>query len=63
VLYSSATGEIQWRDKDGKVSAQGVFKVGTAPQIVALGFDGQGRLWAVELAGAMYSLVRLSLGS
>jgi hypothetical protein len=62
VLYSSATGEIQWRDKDGKVSAQGVFKAGTAPQIVALGFDGQGRLWAVELAGAAYSFVRLSLG-
>ena len=62
VLYSRATGEIQWRDKDGKVSAQGVFKAGAAPRIAALGFDGQGRLWAVELAGTVYSLVRLSLG-
>ena len=63
VLYSQATGEMQWRDKDGKVSAQGVFRAGTAPQIAALGFDGQGRQWAVESLGGAYSLVRLSLGA
>lgn len=62
VLYSSAAGEIQWRDQDGKVSAQGVFKSGSASQIVALAFDGQGRLWAVESAAGADSLVRLSLG-
>ena len=61
-LYDGATGELQVRDKEGKVSAQGVFKTGAAPRIVALGFDGRGRLWAVELAGSAYSLVRLSLG-
>ena len=63
VLYSQATGEMQWRDEDGKVSAQGVFRAGTAPQIAALGFDGQGRQWAVESLGGAYSLVRLSLGA
>jgi WD40 repeat protein len=62
-LYDGATGELQVRDKEGKVSAQGVFKTGAAPRIVALGFDGRGRLWAVELAGSAYSLVRLGLGS
>ncbi|MGD0861745.1 MAG: hypothetical protein ABSA21_03165 [Candidatus Limnocylindrales bacterium] len=61
VLYSSATGELQWRDSEGKVSAQGVFEAGAVPAIVALGFDAQGRLWAVESA-AGYSLVRLSVG-
>ena len=61
-LYSAAAGEIQWRDKDGKVSAQGVFKTGAAPRIAALGFDAQGRLWAVEPSGGVYSLVRLSVG-
>jgi hypothetical protein len=63
VLYSNATGQVQWRDKEGKVSAQGVFKTGAAPQITILTFDAQGRLWAVELAGTEYWLVRLSLGS
>ena len=63
VLYSSAAGEVQWRDKDGMVSAQGIFKSGAAPRIVALGFDGRGRLWAVESAGGSYSLVRLELGA
>jgi hypothetical protein len=62
VLYSSTTGEIQWRDKEGRVSAQGVFKTGAAPRIAALGFDAQGRLWAVEPSGGVYSLVRLSVG-
>lgn len=62
VLYSKAAGEIQWRDKDGKVSAQGVFGAGAAPGIVTIGFDAQGRLWAVESAGGGYSLGRLSVG-
>ena len=61
VLYNNASGEMQWRDREGKVSAQGVFQAGAAPKIVALGFDAQGRLWAVELDGS-YSLVRLDLG-
>jgi WD40 repeat protein len=63
VLYSSAAGVIQWRDAEGKVSAQGIFEAGSAPQIVMLAFDGQGRLWAVETAGGTSSLVRLSLGA
>jgi hypothetical protein len=61
VLYSSATGEIQWRDKDGRVSAQGVFQAGTAPKVAALGFDAQGRLWAVDATGGSYALVRLAV--
>jgi len=61
VLYDRAYGLMQWRDAAGKVSAQGVFNSGAAP-IVALGYDGQGRQWAVESAGGAYSLVRLSLG-
>jgi hypothetical protein len=63
VLYSTAAGVIQWRDAEGKVSAQGIFEAGSAPQIVMLAFDGQGRLWAVETAGGTSSLVRLSLGA
>ena len=62
VLYSKAASEIQWRDKDAKVSAQGVFVAGTAPEITALGFDAQGRLWAIESAGGSHSLARLSVG-
>jgi hypothetical protein len=62
VLYSKAAGAIQWRDKDGKVSAQGIFGVGAVPGIVTLGFDAKGRLWAVESAGGGYSLARLSVG-
>jgi hypothetical protein len=61
VLYDRASGLMQWRDAAGKVSAQGVFNSGAAP-VVTLGYDGQGRQWAVELAGGAYSLVRLSLG-
>jgi hypothetical protein len=33
------------------------------PHVVALAFDGGGRLWAVEVDAAGYSIVRLSLGS
>ncbi len=63
VLYSATAGEIQFRDPEGNVSAQGIFKTGAAPQIVALAFDAQGRLWAVETVSSAYSLVRLSLGA
>jgi hypothetical protein len=59
VLYDAKAGEIQWRDAQGQVSAQGMFPAGTAPHVVALAFDGQGRLWAVESADGVYSLVRL----
>jgi hypothetical protein len=63
VLFSSASGEIQWRDNEGKVSAQGLFQAGEVPKIVALGFDAQGRLWAVEAAaGGVYSLARIGVG-
>jgi WD40 repeat protein len=62
VLYSNAAGEVQWRDKDGKVSAQEVFKAGSAAKITALGFDASGRLWAVASGGAGYALARLSVG-
>jgi WD40 repeat protein len=58
-LYSNETGQLQLRDKDGKVSAQGVFAAGAAPRITTIAFDGQGRLWAVESADGDYSLVRL----
>jgi hypothetical protein len=59
VLYDAKAGEIQWRDAQGQVSAQGMFPAGTAPHVVALAFDGQGRLWAAESADGVYSLVRL----
>src|SRR5450759_718576 len=58
-LYSNATGQMQLRDKDGKVSAQGVFPAGSAPHIADIALDGQGRLWAVSSADGAYSLVRL----
>ena len=64
-IYDAKASQIQLRDAAGKVSGQGVFAAGSAPHIVALAFDGQGRLWALE-AGATaydYSLARLSLGS
>ena len=64
-LYDAKAGAIQLRDAEGKVSGQGVFAAGAAPHIVALAFDGQGRLWALDagVTGYDYSLVRLSLGS
>ena len=42
-LYSANAGEIQWRDADGKVSAQGIYRPDAPPSIVNLAFDGQGR--------------------
>jgi len=62
-LYSNATGEAQWRDADGRVSLQGVFREATPPHLSAIAFDAQGRLWAVEANGQSYSLVRLDVGS
>jgi hypothetical protein len=64
-LYDARAGAIQLRDAEGKVSGQGVFPAGAAPHIVALAFDGQGRLWALEAGSTAYdySLVRLSLGA
>ena len=62
-LYSANAGEIQWRDADGKVSAQGIYRPDAPPSIVNLAFDGQGRLWAVEISAVGYSLVRLSPGT
>jgi hypothetical protein len=58
-LYNNATGQLQLRDKDGKVSAQGVFAAGAVPRITTIALDGQGRLWAVESVDGVYSLVRL----
>jgi hypothetical protein len=57
-LYSRAAGEIQWRDAEGRVSAQAVFPAGKAV-LTALVFDPDGRLWGVESAAGSYSLVRL----
>ena len=35
----------------------------SVPKIVALGFDAEGRLWAVEAAaGGVYSLARIGVG-
>ena len=58
-LYSRAAGEIQWRDADGRVSAQVLVPADRVPQIKTLAFDGSGRLWAVESAAGFHSLVRL----
>ena len=64
-LYDAKAGAIQLRDAEGKVSGQGTFAAGAAPHIVALTFDGQGRLWALEagVGASDNSLVRLSFGS
>ncbi len=61
-LYDNATGQLQVRDRDGKVSGQSVvFPAGTGPQIATIALDTQGRLWAVSSANGVYSLVRLDL--
>ena len=61
VLYDSATGKAQWRDKDGKVSLQGAFA--TKPTYVtAIALDAQGQLWATTSSDGAYSLVRLGVG-
>lgn len=63
VLYNNPTGEAQWRDRDGRVSAQGVFLVGAAPKVATISLDGQGRLWAVVAKADSYALVRIGVGS
>jgi hypothetical protein len=62
VLYDSATGNAQWRDKDGKVSLQATFGSGQAPHVMAIALDARGQLWAEESTGGAYLLVRLGVG-
>ena len=62
-LYDNATGQLQVRDKDGKVSAQGAFKSVGTQSIKSIALDGTGRVWAVALIDGTYSLVRLSIES
>jgi hypothetical protein len=63
VLYNNPTGEAQWRDKDGKVSAQGMFPTGAAPKVATISLDAEGRLWAVVSTADSYALVRIGAGS
>jgi hypothetical protein len=63
VLYNNPTGEAQWRDKDGKVSAQGMFPTGAAPKVATISLDAEGRLWAVVSTADSYALVRIGVGS
>jgi hypothetical protein len=58
-LYDSATGAIQWRDKAGKVSEQGILAAAPVPHVVGLAFDANGSLWAVIRTEAGDSLARL----
>jgi hypothetical protein len=62
-LYNNPTGEAQWRDKDGKVSAQGMFPTGAAPKVATISLDAEGRLWAVVSTADSYALVRIGAGS
>ncbi|HEU6439764.1 MAG TPA: hypothetical protein VFC12_04935 [Terriglobales bacterium] len=61
-LYSNETGQLQLRDKDGRVSAQRVFPAGTAPHIETIALDGQGRVWAVTSVNRTYTLASLNVG-
>lgn len=61
-LYNNATGQLQVRDKDGKVSGHGAFPAGTAPHIETIALDGQGRVWAVDSVNGTYTLVHLNIG-
>jgi hypothetical protein len=58
-LYSNESGQLQVRDKDGKVSAQGVIPRTAAPRLEAIAFDAKGRVWAVKSVNGDRSLVRL----
>jgi hypothetical protein len=58
-LYSNETGQLQLRDKDGKVSAQGAFRVVADQHIAAIALDAKDRVWAVKSVNGEYSLVRL----
>ena len=59
-LYSNQSGEVQWRDKDGRVSAQAIAKPGSMQTVTAIALDANGRLWAVEQAADGWSLVSLT---
>ena len=58
-LYNNATGQLQLRDKDGKVSAQGAFRFAADQYIAAIALDAKDRVWAVKSVNGEYSLVRL----
>jgi WD40 repeat protein len=58
-LYNNATGQLQLRDKDGKVSAQGAFRFAADQHIAAIALDAKDRVWAVKSVNGEYSLVRL----
>jgi WD40 repeat protein len=58
-LYNNATGQLQLRDKDGKVSAQGAFRFVADQHIAAIALDAKDRVWAVKSVNGEYSLVRL----
>jgi hypothetical protein len=58
-LYNNATGQLQLRDKDGKVSAQGAFRFVADQHIAAIALDAKDRIWAVKSVSGEYSLVRL----
>ncbi|HEX7490927.1 MAG TPA: hypothetical protein VF337_04430 [Candidatus Limnocylindrales bacterium] len=58
-LYSNESGTAQWRDKDGRVSAQGSAAAGGVQPITAIALDAQDRLWGVEQAGDGWRLVEL----
>jgi len=58
-LYNNATGQLQLRDKDGKVSAQGAFRVVADQHIASIALDAKDRVWAVKSVNGAYSLVRL----
>ena len=62
-LYNDATGQLQVRDNDGKVSVQGAFKSVGMQSIKSIALDGTDRVWAVALIDGTYSLVRLSIES
>jgi WD40 repeat protein len=57
-LYNNATGQLQLRDKDGKVSAQGAFRIVADQHIDAIALDAKDRAWAVKSVSGEYSLVR-----
>jgi len=59
VLYDNATGQLQLRDKDGKVSAQGAFRYVADQHIASIALDAKDRAWAVKSVNGDYSLVRL----
>ncbi|HEX7613482.1 MAG TPA: hypothetical protein VF371_11980, partial [Candidatus Limnocylindrales bacterium] len=59
VLYDNATGQLQLRDKDGKVSAQGAFRFVADQHIASIALDAKDRAWAVKSVNGDYSLVRL----